>query len=45
MIYFINSILEITENNKMFSLKKLDENKDKQKSILDLENDIKKYFL
>jgi hypothetical protein len=41
----IFNILEITENNKMFSLKKLDENEDKQKSILDLENDIKKYFL
>ena len=41
----IYNILEITENNKMFSLKKLDENEDKQKSILNLENDIKKYFL
>jgi len=41
----IFNILEITDNNKIISLKKLDEDKNKQKSIIELENDIKKYFL
>jgi hypothetical protein len=39
------SILEINEGNKMLSLKKLDEDEQKQKQILDLVDDIKKYFL
>ena len=38
-------ILGITDDNKMFSLKKLDENEEKQKQILDLVDDIKKYFV
>ena len=41
----ILNILEITEKNKMFSLKELDENNDKQNNIIALEVDIKKYFL
>ncbi len=39
------NILGITEENKMFSLKKLDEDPEKQKQILDLVEDIKKYFI
>ena len=39
------TILEINDKNKMFSLKELDENNDKQTKILELEPDIKKYFL
>ncbi len=39
------TILGITEENKMFSLKKLDEDPEKQKQILDLVEDIKKYFI
>jgi hypothetical protein len=41
----IFNILEISDNNKTFSLKKLDEDENKQNSIIELENDIKKYFL
>jgi len=41
----ILNILEITEKNKMFSLKELDENNDKQNNIIALEANIKKYFL
>jgi hypothetical protein len=41
----ILNILEITEKNKMFSLKELDDNIDKQKTIIALETEIKKYFL
>ena len=41
----ILNILEITEKNKMFSLKELDENNDKQNNIIALEDNIKKYFL
>jgi hypothetical protein len=37
-------ILGITETNKMFSLKELDANEQKQNDILALESDIKKYF-
>jgi hypothetical protein len=37
--------LEISDNNKTLSLKKLDEDENKQKSIIELENDIKKYFV
>jgi hypothetical protein len=39
------NILEINDKNKMFSLKELDENNDKKTKILELEQDIKKYFL
>ncbi len=39
------TILGITDDNKMFSLKKLDEDEEKQKQILDLVEDIKKYFV
>ena len=39
------NILGITDDNKMFSLKKLDEDEAKQKQILDLVDDIKKYFV
>ncbi len=39
------NILGVTEENKMFSLKKLDEDTEKQKQILDLVEDIKKYFI
>lgn len=39
------AILGISENNKMISLKQLDEDENKQKSILELEADIKKYFV
>ena len=41
----IFNILEISDNNKTVSLKKLDEDENKQNSIIELENDIKKYFL
>lgn len=37
-------ILGITDTNKMFSLKELDSNQQKQNDILALESDIKKYF-
>ena len=37
------NILEISDTNKTFSLKNLDENETKQKLII--ESDIKKYFL
>jgi hypothetical protein len=37
-------ILGITDTNKMFSLKELDANEQKQNDILALEPDIKKYF-
>jgi hypothetical protein len=39
------NILEISDTNKTFSLKKLDDNESKKKLIIDLEPDIKKYFL
>jgi hypothetical protein len=39
------NILGITDDNKMFSLKKLDEDEDKQTQILALVDDIKKYFI
>lgn len=39
------NILEISDTNKTFSLKNLDENDTKQKLIIELESDIKKYFL
>jgi hypothetical protein len=39
------SILGINEDNKMFSLQKLDEDLEKQKKIMDLIEEIKKYFL
>jgi hypothetical protein len=39
------NILEISDTNKTFSLKNLDENETKQKLIIELESDIKKYFL
>jgi hypothetical protein len=45
VLHKIYSILGISENNKMISLKQLDEDENKQKSILDLEADIKKYFV
>jgi hypothetical protein len=38
-------ILGITEENKMLSLKKLDEDEEKQKQIINLIDDIKKYFI
>ena len=38
-------ILGITETNKQFSLKELDNNIEKQQKILQLEEDIKKYFI
>jgi hypothetical protein len=38
-------ILEINEFNKSFSLHKIDDNIEKQQLILDLEQDIKKYFI
>ena len=41
----ILNILEINDKNKMFSLKDVDENNDKQQKIMELEPDIKKYFL
>ena len=41
----ILKILEITDVNKMISLKKLDEDIDKQNKILELVPDIKKYFI
>ena len=39
------NILEINENNNMFSLHKLDNDIEKQNKILELESEIKKYFL
>lgn len=39
------NILEITDTNKTFSLKELDENLTKQQNIYNLETDIKKYFV
>jgi hypothetical protein len=39
------NILEINENNNMFSLYKLDNDIDKQNKILELESEIKKYFI
>ena len=41
----IYRILEITDTNRSFSLKKLDEDIDKQGKILELIPEIKKYFL
>ena len=41
----IYTILGINENNKIFRLKELDINEKKQKDILDLEVEIKRYFL
>ena len=41
----ILNILEITSTNKMVSLKKLDENLEKQQQIINLVPDIKKYFI
>ena len=38
-------ILEINDKNKIFSLHDLDINIDKQNAILNLEKDIKKYFV
>jgi len=38
-------ILEINEFNKSFSLHKMDDNPEKQQQILDLEPEIKKYFI
>jgi hypothetical protein len=38
-------ILEITDINKQFSLKELDNNIEKQQKILQLEEEIKKYFV
>jgi hypothetical protein len=38
-------ILEITEFNKSFSLHNMDNNPEKQQLIIDLEPDIKKYFI
>ncbi len=40
----ILNILEITDTNKIIALKKLDEDKEKQQQIIDLEPEIKKYF-
>jgi hypothetical protein len=39
------AILGVNQDNKMFSLKKLDEDQQKQKQIIDLVEDIKKYFI
>lgn len=39
------SILEITDINKKFSLKELDQNEIKKNAIINLELEIKKYFL
>jgi hypothetical protein len=39
------NILEISDTNKTFFLKNLDENENKQNLIFELESDIKKYFL
>lgn len=41
----ILNILEITEINKMLSLKSLDENIEKQNQILELESDIRNFFV
>jgi hypothetical protein len=38
-------ILEINQTNKILSLKKLDEDEDKQNKIINLTDDIKKYFV
>ena len=45
ILHKLFNILEISDTNKTFSLKKLDEDETKQKLIIDLESDIKKYFL
>ena len=39
------NILEISDTNKTFFLKNLDENETKQKLIIEFGSDIKKYFL
>lgn len=39
------NILEITHENNKFSLKELDQNIEKQNAIIELENDVKKYFI
>ena len=39
------NILEIDDNNDKFSLHELDSNENKQNKILELESDIKKYFI
>jgi len=41
----IFNILDLVNNDNMISLKKLDEDVDKQKKILELVDDIKKYFV
>jgi hypothetical protein len=41
----IFNILEITPINKMISLKKLDEDNEKQNKIIELETDVQKYFI
>lgn len=41
----IFSILGLGESNNKFSLHKLDNDIEKQKAIIDLEGDIKKYFI
>jgi hypothetical protein len=38
-------ILEVTETNNKFSLKDLDNNIEKQNAIIEMESDVKKYFL
>jgi len=38
-------ILNINENNNIFSLHKMDDDQEKQTAIINLEDDIKKYFL
>ncbi len=38
-------ILEVNESNNMLSLQKLDENQEKQNKILELVEEIKKYFI
>jgi len=45
VLYQMFQILGINEHNNMFSLHKIDEDIEKQSHILNLENDIKKYFL
>ena len=39
------NILGVNETNRMFSLKELDKNEQKQQAIIDLVPEIKKYFL
>ena len=39
------NILEISDTNKTFSLRELDNNLIKQQNIINLETDIKKYFI